>query len=109
MATFTLDLDDETRQKLAAAAKRIGLTPERLAEVTLASLLLNGDDLRRSERKAVGLSEPTRAWTGETQETGVKDDQLASSVDYAGPFVDLDEALDVFSTELNRRRRSSTG
>ena len=108
MATFTIKLDDETLQKLTAAAKRIGVAPERLAEMALESLLLN-DDFPRSGQEAVGVSEPTRAWAGETEKAGVAGDRLTTSGDYAGPFVDLDDALDVFSAELNRRRQGLPG
>ena len=109
MATFTLKLDDDTLRTLTEAAKRIGVTPERLAEMTLESLLLNGDDFHGSAREAAGVGEPARAWAGEAEEAGVTGDQLTTSDDYAGPFVDLDEALDVFSAELNRRRQSLAG
>ena len=109
MATFTIKLDEETLQKLTTAAKRIGVAPERLAEMALESLLLHHDEFPGSGQEAIGVSEPTRAWSGEANEAGVTVDQLTTSEDYAGPFIDLDEALDVFSAELNRRRQSRAG
>ena len=109
MATFTLTLDDDTLQKLTAAANRIGVAPERLAEVALGALLLNDDDFPGSGQKAVGVREPTRAWGGESKEAGTTGDQLTTSADYAGPLVDLEEALDLFSAELDHRRQRSPG
>ncbi|MGV8928137.1 MAG: hypothetical protein ACOH1E_00150 [Brevundimonas sp.] len=107
MATFTLKLDDETLQKLTAAAKRINMTPERLAEMALKSLLLKGEDFSGSAQETAGVGEPTRAWAGETEEAGVTGVQLTAYADYTGPFIDLDDALDAFSAELNRRRQSA--
>ncbi len=109
MAIFTLKLDDDALLKLTIAAKRIGVDPERLAEMVLESLLLNGDDFSGSAQEAAGVGEPARAWAAKTEEAAVTGDHLTASADYAGPFVDLDEALDVFSAELNRRRQSSAG
>lgn len=115
MATFTVKLDDDTLHRLTEAAKRVGVTPERLAEMTLESLLFDGDGFHGSDRDSIGVREPARAWTDEAAGARMSGegrsghDQCTTAEDYEGPFVDLDEALDGFKAELNRRLKSSAG
>lgn len=112
MATFNIKLDDYAFRKLTEAAKRAGVTPERLAEMMVESWLFDDDAVPHHQ---AGVREPARAWTNETagarasSEAGSGQDQLTTAADYDGPFVDLDEALDDFSAELNRRRGSPAG
>lgn len=94
MADLTVKLDDETLRKLMDAAERVGLSPERLAEATLASLLQTHDSPAAS-RETGGVGEPGGVWAGENLRT--------TTADYEGPYVELDEALDAFSNELERR------
>ncbi len=104
MAIFTLKLDDDTLRKLTEAARKAGVTPERMVEMMVEAALVADDDLPAPP----GVSEPARAWAGATDDDDAAG-QLTTPEDYEGPFVDLDEALDGFSAELNRRRRSSAG
>lgn len=92
MATFTLKLDDYTLRKLTEAARKAGVTPERMAAMTLEAGILADDGLDRSP---AGVGEPARAWTGVTKAGGA--DQHTTPEDYEGPFVDLDVALDALS------------
>ena len=103
MTIFTLKLDDDTLRKLTEAARKAGVTPERMVEIMVEAALVADDDLPAPP----GVSEPARVWAGATDDDAAG--QLTTPEDYEGPFVDLDEALDGFSTELNRRRRSSAG
>lgn len=66
MATFTLKLDDDTLRKLTEAARRAGVTPERMAELFLEAWIPADDDLPASP----GVGEPARAWTSATDEGG---------------------------------------
>lgn len=66
MATFTLKLDDDTFLKLAEAARRAGVTPERMAERVMETWIVAADDLPAS----TGVGEPVRAWADATDEGG---------------------------------------
>lgn len=66
MATFTLKLDGYTLQKLAEAALRAGVTPERMAEMVVEAWILAGDDLPAPP----GVGEPARAWVDAPDEGG---------------------------------------
>ena len=66
MATFTLKLDDDTLRKLTGAARRAGVTPERMAELMLEAWTLADDDLPASP----GVGEPARAWAGAPSDGG---------------------------------------
>jgi transposase InsO family protein len=103
MASFTLTLDDDTLRKLTEAARRAGVTPDRMARMLVEAGLRAVDGLPG----VPGVGEPARAWVGPGEDDGAEHPTTAES--YEGPFVDLDEALDDFSAELNRRRRSSAG
>lgn len=105
MATFTLELDDCTLRKLTEAARKAGVAPERMAAMLLDTWLLADDD----RLTPPGVGEPARAWAGATDEGCDESIRLTTPEDYEGPFIDLDEALDGFSAELNRRRTSSAG
>lgn len=100
MTDLTVKLDDATLHKLVEAAQRVGLTPERLAETTLASLL-HAEEAPRRTGQGGGVSEPAGAWAGESYQT--------TTADYEGPFVELDHALDAFTSELERRLASRSG
>ena len=92
MATFTLKLDSYTLQKLTAAARKAGVSPERMAVLMLEAWILADDG---PDRSPAGVGEPAHAWTGVTTEGGA--DQQTTPEDYEGPFVDLDVALDALS------------
>lgn len=66
MAAITLKLDDDTLRKLTEAARRAGVTPERMAEMMVAASILADDD----NPATPGVGEPTRAWAGATEEAG---------------------------------------
>ena len=104
MASLTLKLSDDTLRKLTATARESGVAPERMAEMTLEAWAVSLDGLQG----AGGLAEPGRAWGEASQDEG-EADQPTTPKDYEGPFVDLDEALDGFSTELHRRLKRSPG
>ena len=109
MATFTLTLDDDTLRQLTEAARKAGVTPERMAEVILEQSILADDGFPEPDRAPAGVGEPARAWADETGEGPAGHDQITTAEDYEGPFIDLDEALEGFSTELNRRLKGPTG
>ena len=109
MATFTLTLDDDTLRQLTEAARKAGVTPERMAEVILEQWTLADNAFPEPDRAPAGVGEPARAWADETGEGPAGHDQITTAVDYEGPFIDLDEALEGFSTELNRRLKGPTG
>lgn len=109
MASFTLKLSDYTLRKLTEAAREAGVTPERMAEMMVEACIRADDDLLAPTREPAGVGEPARAWAGGTSEGAAEPDQGARPEDYEGPFVDLDDALDDFSTELQRRLKSPTG
>ncbi|MEH6697901.1 MAG: hypothetical protein V7672_04295 [Brevundimonas sp.] len=98
MASLTLKLSDDTLRKLIEAAREAGVPPERMAEIALEAWALSLDRLA----VARGLAEPGRAWADASPDQG-ESAQQTTPEDYEGPFVDLDEALDGFSTELHRR------
>lgn len=104
MATVTLKLDSYTLQKLTAAARKAGVSPERMAVLMLEAWLLADDGL---DRGPVGVAEPARAWTGVTTDSG--GDRQTTPEDYEGPFVDLDVALDAPSTARITARAKSMG
>lgn len=104
MTTFTLTLDGYTLQKLTEAARKAGVTPERMAAMTLEAWILEDD---RREREPAGVGEPARAWTGVTNNGGV--DQHTTPEDFEGPFVDLDVALDALSTARITARAKALG
>lgn len=83
---------------MVEAARRADLTTERLAETALASLLQADDTSigRRTGREG----EPPSARAGKDLQT--------TAADYEGPFVGLDEALDAFRAELERRLVASS-
>lgn len=60
MAIFTLKLDDDTLRKLIEAARKAGVTPERMAETMLETGLLAGNDLPAPP----GVGEPAPVWAG---------------------------------------------
>lgn len=66
MATFTLKLDSYTLQKLTEAARKAGVTPERMAAMTLEAWILADDD----RPAPPGFGEPARAWASATDEGG---------------------------------------
>ena len=92
MAIFTLKLDEYTLQKLAAAAREAGVTPGRMAEITLEAWLTADVG---PERDHAGVGEPAHAWAGVTND-GSADQQTTPEKD-EGPFLDLDIALDALS------------
>lgn len=104
MATFTLKLDDYTLQKLTEAARKAGVTPERMAAMTLGAWILADDGL---DRGPVGVGEPARAWTGVKKDSG--GDQQTTPEDHEGPFVDLDVALDALSAAKITARAKRIG
>lgn len=104
MATFTLKLDDYTFRKLTEAARKAGLTPERMAAMTLGAWILADDG---QDRGPVGVGEPARAWTGVTKDTGT--DQQTTPEDHERPFVDLDVALDALSAARITARAKRIG
>jgi hypothetical protein len=108
MATFTLKLDDDTLRQLTEAARKAGVTPERMAEVILEQWRL-ADAFPEPDRAPAGVGEPAGVWADERRENPAGHDQITTAEDYEGPFMDLDEALEGFSTELNRRLKSPTG
>ncbi|MDI1327443.1 MAG: hypothetical protein PSV23_11670 [Brevundimonas sp.] len=77
MATFTLKLDDDTLRKLTEAARRAGVTPERMAESMLETWILADDDLPASP----GVGEPARAWTSATDEGDDPREEIAANHD----------------------------
>jgi hypothetical protein len=104
MATFTLKLDGYTLQKLTEAARKAGVTPERMAAMTLEAWILADDGLGH---RPAGVGEPTHAWTGVTKDGGP--DQPTTPEDHEGPFVDLDVALDALSAAKITARAKVTG
>lgn len=108
MASFTLKLDDYTLRKLTEAARKAGITPERMAEVILAQWILADDAFSEPVRARAGVGEPVGAWADATGKDPAGRDQITRAEDYEGPFIDLDEALEGFSIELNRRLKSAS-
>ncbi|MBU2166318.1 MAG: hypothetical protein KKF88_00600 [Alphaproteobacteria bacterium] len=102
MASLTLKLSDDTLLRLAEAARGAGVTPDRMAEMTLEAWALNHEGPPSSYRETGGLAEPGRAWA-DARENDRESVQQTTPEDYEGPFVDLDDALDGFSSELHRR------
>lgn len=80
MATFTLKLDDDTFLKLAEAARRAGVTPERMAEMVMETWIVAADDLPAS----TGVDEPARAWAGATDEGGDPHEDNAAGLNEVG-------------------------
>ena len=72
MATFTLNLDDDTLRKLTEAAQEAGVTPERMAEMMLETWLLPARP---------GVGEPVRAWAGEPDDGGDPREDSAANYD----------------------------
>jgi hypothetical protein len=89
-------LDPKTDRKLRAAAKAAGLSPERMAEMALEAFA--------AEDAEGGVREPKRAW----QDIADPDITFPATTpaDYGGPYVELEEALDAFDAELDRRLAS---
>ena len=108
MATFTLELDDETLRQLTEAARKAGVTPERMTEVILEQWSL-ADAFPGPDRGTAGVGEPAGVWADEARKGSAGPDRITRAEDYEGPFTDLDEALESFSTELNRRLNSPPG
>ncbi|GEM_PF-4900430 len=102
MASLTLKLSDDALLQLAEAAREAGVSPERMAEMTLEAWALSHEGPSSPPLAAQGRAEPGRAWA-DARENDSESDQQTTPGDYEGPFVDLDEALDGFSTELHRR------
>jgi len=98
MVSLTLKLSDDTLRRLTEAAREAGVTPERMVEMTLEARMLTHEERRVPQ----GLAEPGRAWA-DASEVRNDPDQRTTPEDYEGPFVELDEALDGFSTDLHRR------
>lgn len=76
MATLTLRLDDDTLRRLTEAARRAGVTPERMAEIMVEAWLLADDD----RPAPPGFGELARAWAGATDEGG--DPREDNAADY---------------------------
>ena len=102
MAPLTLKLSDDTLRKLTETARRAGVSPERMAEMALEAWALSHEGPRSSHRAAEGLAEPGLAWA-DARENDSESDQQTTPEDYEGPFVDLDEALNGFSSKLHHR------
>lgn len=77
MATFSLKLDDETLRKLTEAARKAGVTPERMAEMVVETWIPADDDLPTPP----GVGEPVRAWAGATDVGGDPDEHNAANYD----------------------------
>ena len=77
MATFILKLDDNTHRKLTEAARKAGVTPERMAAMVVEAWILAEDDLPTPP----GVGEPARAWADATQEGGDPFEDNAASYD----------------------------
>lgn len=77
MATFTLTLDDETIRKLTEAARKAGVTPERMAEMLVETWLLANDGLPTPP----GVGEPARVWANATDEGGDPGEDNAANHD----------------------------
>ena len=77
MTTFTLKLDDDTLRKLTEAARKAGVTPERMAETMLETGLLANHDLPASP----GVGEPAPVWAGERDAAGDPRDDSAANYD----------------------------
>lgn len=73
---LNVKLDKDAEARLTAMAEQAGVSPEALAGLMMHQLLDN----------PTGLVVPA-----------------TSSSDYDGPYVELEDALDAFSTELHRR------
>lgn len=104
MATFTLKLDDYTLQSLTEAARKSGVTPERMAAMTLEAWTLADDGLNLSP---AGVGEPAHAWTGMTKNGGPG--QHTTPEDDEGPFADLNVALDALSAARIMARAKMMG
>lgn len=66
MATFTIKLDDDTLRKLTEAARKAGVTPERMAEMVVERGILADDD----PPAPPGVGEPARAWADAADKGG---------------------------------------
>lgn len=77
MTNFTLKLDDDTLRKLTEAARRAGVTPERMAEMVVERWMLADDDLPTPP----GVGEPARAWAGDSGEGGDPREDNAANYD----------------------------
>lgn len=104
MVIFTLKLDDYTRRKLTEAALRAGVTPERMATMTLEAWILADDGL---DHRPTGVREPTHAWSSGTQDGG--SDQHTTPEGHQEPFVDLDVALDALTAARITARAKMMG
>jgi len=104
MATFTLTLDGSTLRKLTEAARKAGVTPERMAAMTLEAWILADVGLNRGP---AGVGEPARAWTGVRMDGAP--DQHTTTEDSDGSFVDLEVALGAISTAKIMARAKMTG
>jgi hypothetical protein len=94
--TLTLHLDAYMIRKLRGAAEAAGLSPERMAEMILTSAVLGEQAASGTEAaSAAGVEEPAAAWT-DARAPGLagRDEAETEPGDYAGPYVDLDLALD---------------
>lgn len=121
--TLTIQVTEYTARKLREAAKAAGVTPERMAEMVLESALFDHNDFGwangdpAAPLHPLDVREPTHAWEGvkaEIVDKSTGGDALPAALqttpeDYDGPHVELDEALDDFKAELERRLASRAG
>lgn len=99
---LNITLSDDTASKLAEKAKAIGVSPEALAATLLEQALVESERWASSPH---GIAESKPEWV----EDNLPEPPKTQPEDYGGPYVDLDEALDNFSSELNRRLTSRAG
>lgn len=104
MATFILKLDGYTLRKLAEAARKAGVTPERMAAMTLEAWILADDG---PEHWPPGVSEPAHAFADGTNDGDPG--QHTTPDDDEGPFVELDVTLDALSAARITARANMTG
>lgn len=103
MRTFTLKLHDYTLQKLTEAARNAGVTPARMAAMTLEAWILADDG---PEHRPPGVSEPAHAFTDGTNDGDPG--QHTTPDDDEGSFVDLDVTLDALSASRITARANMT-
>ena len=104
MPTFALKLDDYALRKLTEAARKAGVTPERMAAETLEAWILDGDELDRSP---AGVGEPGHPFTDVTKNGNPG--RPTTPEDDEGPFVDLHVALDALSAARIAARATRMG
>jgi len=70
MANLTLKLDDDPLRKLTEAARKAGVTPERMAEMMLEAWARVAEDGPAPDRVPPGVGEPAHAWAAQADEGG---------------------------------------